>query len=71
MIMARPPPKMDDYVKSEKNNVIFSRSYDSWMHKDVGDIREGLKLRAAKATEGDSNEKQHLRLSKKVMHYVV
>ena len=70
VIMARPAPKVEDFVSSGKNMVLQARGYDVWMHRDEGDIREALAANAKRASEGDVNERTHERLATKVMRHV-
>lgn len=70
VIMARPPPKVGDFVQSEKNVVLQARGYDVWMHGNLEAIRDALAANAKRASEGDINEKVHERLATKVMRHV-
>ena len=70
VIMARPRPRVESYFMSSRNEVLHGKSVSVWMRGGVGEIREGLRVKAEKATLGDANERVHERLAEKVMRHV-
>lgn len=45
VIAARAPPKLEDFVMTEDNTVMFESSYTSLVVKSTEDIRAGLRAR--------------------------
>ena len=63
VIASKAPPKSEDFIKSPKNRVLYSLSYEAWNAKSTKDIRDTLKSKANATptkTECSHMTKEHI-----------
>ena len=66
VVMARPAPDVETLFRGEGNGVLLGAGWQQWVQGDTDRIREGLRAKAERASEGDGNEVLHLRLREKI-----
>lgn len=70
VIASRPSPTPESFISREENQVLHFKSFNAWAAGSVDDIREGLRVKADKATVGEINVRRHERLAEKIMRHV-